>query len=107
MGSDHIISRDEYLAVLARRVLYSRAYTGFYISVICAAVFEVSLILMPHGGVGQMPQGALFTAVETYVTLGLLSEVAMRLALQRRRFCSKVSNLLDLAGSTKEGEKRQ
>lgn len=114
MGSDHsgTITRDEYLAVLARRVLYSRTYTGFYISVICAAVFEVrarqrerwpgegavpsgamyaqvSLILLPHGGIGQLPQGPLFTAVETYVTLGLLSEVAMRLALQRRRFCSK------------------
>ena len=64
---------------------------------IVAGVVEVLWILLPHGGVGRLPDHPLFVAVETYVTVGLLGEVCLRLTLQGCEFFRQFSHLLDLA----------
>jgi len=93
--SSHEPNMDEYVQTLAKRMVYSRTYAAFYLSVILAGIVEVVWILLPHGGVGQLPDHILFTVVENYVTLGLLCDISMRAALQRRRFCREVANLVD------------
>ena len=89
----HLLSRNEYVETLAKRVIYSRAYTAFYVSVIVAGCVEVAWIFCC--GVGQLPQSSLFAVIESYVTLGLLTEVGMRAALLRRHFCLQVANVVD------------
>lgn len=91
------LSRHEYVDILAKRVLYSRAYTGFYVTLIGAGLVEVVWILSPDGGgVGHLPHHGAFTVVESYVTVGLILELALRAALQRRLFWSQFANLFDL-----------
>ena len=55
-----------------------------------ALIPQVIWVLLPHGGVGQLPDHFLFTVVENYVTLGLFCDISMRAALQGRRFCREV-----------------
>ena len=91
------LSRHEYVDILAKRVLTSRAYTGFYVTLICAGLVEVVWILSPDGGgVGHLPHHGAFTVVESYVTVGLILELALRAALQKRLFWTQVANLFDL-----------
>lgn len=90
------------MQILAKRLLYSRAYTCFYLSMITAGVVEVGwIILAPTAsaeGVSQLPTHPAFTAVETYVTLGLLCELSMRAMLfGMKSFCSLPANLFDSA----------
>ena len=95
------LSRNEYIDILAKRVLYSRAYTIFYVSLICSGVAEVAWILLPTaGGVGILPQHGLFTVVESYVTAGLVLELALHATLQRRSFWLTLGNYLDAAVAT-------
>ena len=95
-SSSSALSRNEYIDILARRVLYSRAYTVFYASLICAGVAEVAWILLPtSGGVGVLPTHGAFTMVECYVTVGLVLEMALHAALQRRAFWRKPENYFD------------
>ena len=91
------LSRHEYVDILAKRVLYSRAYTGFYVTLIGAGLVEVVWIMSPDGGgVGHLPDHGAFTVVESYVTVGLILELALRAVLQRRLFWTQVANLFDL-----------
>lgn len=106
------LSRDEYVQTLAKRISYSRAYTAFYISVIAAALLEVGWIVFPGGAAssdgsasaaaplsrpaGHLPSSRLFSAVESYVTLGLLAELGVRAAMQQRGFWSHRANWLDI-----------
>jgi hypothetical protein len=95
-SSSSALSRNEYIDILAKRVLYSRAYTVFYASLICAGVAEVAWILLPtSGGVGMLPKHGAFTMVECYVTVGLVLEIALHAALQRRAFWRKPENYFD------------
>jgi hypothetical protein len=89
------IERSEYVDIIARRVRFSRLFAGFYISVIVASLIEVVWVLTPHGGVGRLPDSALFVFVETYVTVGLVLELLLRAILQRAHFCSDRGNILD------------
>ena len=90
-------SSSEYVDILARRVVFSRTHTLLCTSVILAGVVEVLWILLPtpSSGVGRLPDHWLFGAVETYVTIGLLGELLLRLALQRRGFWRNRANLFD------------
>ena len=100
-ASSSALSRNEYIDILAKRVLYSRAYTIFYVSLICSGVAEVAWILLPTaGGVGILPQHGLFTVVESYVTAGLVLELALHATLQRRSFWLTLGNYLDAAVAT-------
>ena len=95
-SSSSALSRNEYIDILAKRVLYSRAYTGFYASLICAGVAEVAWILLPtSGGVGVLPKHGAFTMVECYVTVGLVLEMVLHAALQRHAFWRKPENYFD------------
>ena len=90
-------SSSEYVDILARRVVFSRTHTLLCTSVILAGVVEVLWILLPtpSSSVGRLPDHWLFGAVETYVTIGLLGELLLRLALQRRGFWRNRANLFD------------
>ena len=91
------MSRNEYLDILAKRVLYSRAYTGFYVSLIVAGLVEVVWILSPtDGGIGHLPHHGAFTLIESYVTVGLILELALRFTLQNRGFWTRLSNIFDM-----------
>ena len=97
-SSAHSLTKGEYVQILAKRVLYSRAYTCFYLSMIGAGVIEVCWILAPSagGGFGQLPTHPAFTAVETYVTIGLVCELTMRAILSGpAAFCSLPANVFD------------
>ena len=95
-SSSSALSRNEYIDILAKRVLYSRAYTVFYASLICAGVAEVAWILLPtSGGIGVLPKHGAFTTVECYVTVGLVLEMALHAALQRHAFWRKLENYFD------------
>lgn len=82
---------------LAKRVVFSRTHTVLYSTVIAAGVWEVLWILLPTrtSGIGGLPDHWLFGAVETYVTLGLLGEIVLRLLLQRHDFWRSRANLFD------------
>ena len=86
---------DEYFDILAKRVVYSRAHSCLCGTMILAGVAELSWILLPNGGIGQLPEHPCFVLLETYVTLGLLVEIALRAVLQRRAFLQRWSNLFD------------
>ena len=86
---------DEYVDILAKRVIYSRAHTCLCGSMICAGTVEVAWTLLPHGGIGHLPHHPFFVFVEVYVTLGLVGELALRAALQRRDFFRRRVNLID------------
>ena len=95
-SSSSTLSRTEYFDILAKRVLHSRTYAGFYLSLVGAGLVEVAWILLPQGGVGQLPRHFVFTIVESYVTVGLVLELALRAALQRRGFWHRLSNTFDM-----------
>ena len=78
--------RIDYVDVLAKHLLVSHAHTIACAAMIVASVIEVVWILLPHGGVGRLPDHPVFVLVESYVTLGLLAETALRVVLQRRDF---------------------
>ena len=86
---------DEYVDIVAKRVLYSRAHTCVCSTMIIAGTIEVAWTLLPHSGVGHLPHHPFFVFVEVYVTLGLLGELALRAALQRKDFCRRRVNLID------------
>eukprot|EP00967_Tisochrysis_lutea_P137922 scaffold248277_cov35-Tisochrysis_lutea.AAC.2 len=46
---------------------------------------------------GHLPTSSLFSAVETYVTLGLWAELGVRAAMQQRAFCAHRANWVDMA----------
>ena len=81
--------RIDYVDVLAKQLLVSHAHTMACATMIVAGFVEVVWILLPHGGVGQLPDHPVFVAVETYVTLGLLLDIALRVALKRGAFCNE------------------
>ena len=90
-----------YSQIVARRIAISQAHSCLCATVVGAGVVEILWILLPAGVVdpsaaGQPPDSALFAAIETYVTIGLICELALRMALQRGAFCAQRSNLLDL-----------
>ena len=87
----------EYANILAIRLVHSRVHALLCGTVLCAGIVEVIWILHPDGGVGQLPTHGLFVAVESYVTLGLVMELALRGGVQRADFCQRRSNWLDLA----------
>lgn len=62
-----------------------------------ACVLEVGWSLLPHGGVGSLPYNPLFLCIELYVTVGLVGELLLRLALQRGDFCHRRANWVDTA----------
>ena len=130
-GTSHT-SRGEYVQILAKRLVYSRAYTIFYASMIIAGIVEVRVnrivahtaarcerapqqpgrtltgraprqvlwIILPgpSSGFGQLPDSVVFTAVETYVTIGLVCELALR-AIHggMKSFCGAKANIFDSA----------
>lgn len=85
----------EYASILAKRVLFSRAYTFFYTSLIVAGIVEAIFIFIPHGGVGKLPRHPVFTLLEGYVTIGLVCEITLRALQQRHDFCRHRANILD------------
>ena len=94
----HSMSNSEYMQILARRLMYSRAYTFFYASMIVAGVVELVWILVPGmsgNGFHQLPTSPWFTAVETYVTVGLVCELGLRATLKPTNFCRSPANVFD------------
>ena len=94
-SSSHSGDVEEYVDTVAKRVLFSRAHTCLCGTMICAGTIELAWTLVPHGGVGYLPQHPFFVFVEVYVTVGLLGELMLRAALQRRDFCRRRVNLID------------
>ena len=91
-------NRSEYADILAKRVVFSRGHTILCTSMLIAGCVEVLWILLPMGsGVGSLPDHPLFLLVESYVTLGLLCEILLRLVLQRGSFCKRWSNVFDVS----------
>ena len=90
-------SYTEYVEILARRILFSRLHSTLCATVLGASVIEVLWIVLPSSasGWGHMPNHWLFFIVESYVTLGLMGEIALRVALERRAFFDKRSNIFD------------
>jgi len=89
--------RGEYVDILAKRVVFSRAHVCLCSSILVASVVEVLWILLPmHSASGQLPDHPLFTLVESYVTLGLVIEITLRALLEKRSFCRRWSNVFDV-----------
>ena len=99
VGSSQMDARDtpsdEYVDILAKRMLYSRAHTCLCGTMMCAVTLEVAWTLLPHGGIGHLPHHPVFIFVEIYVTLGLLGELLLRAALQRKDFWNRRANAFD------------
>ena len=90
---------QEYLQILAKRVLFSRLHSFLCATVIAAGVVEVLWILLPttDSGIGHPPDHWLFQIAESYVTLGLVGEIVLRLALEGwHTFFAKRANQFDL-----------
>ena len=59
---------------------------------------QVAWIILPgpSSGFGQLPDSVLFTAVETYVTIGLVCELLLRAVNGGiRNFCRVKANVFD------------
>ena len=99
MTHDDYDRAREYINILARRLIFSRFYSCFFVSLIVACITEVLWVLLPHGGgVGQIPTDTAFVAIEAYVTVGLALELLLRGILQHKTFwlfCSECANVLD------------
>ena len=92
--------RIEYADILAKRVIFSRAHAVLCASMLVAGVVEVLWIFHElHSSTGErhLPEHVVFTVLETYVTIGLVGEIVLRLILQRQDFCLKWSNIVDVA----------
>jgi hypothetical protein len=94
-ASVHAGDVDEYVDILAKRVIHSNAHTCLCGSMIVAGTIEVAWTLLPHGGVGQLPHHPFFVFVGVYITLGLVGELVLRAALQRHDFFRRRVNLID------------
>ena len=87
---------QEYLDIVAKRVVFSRAHVCLCTSILMASIVEVLWIVLPmHSASGQLPDHPLFTLVESYVTFGLVVEISLRAVLEKRAFCQKFSNVFD------------
>ena len=103
------ISSEEYLQTVASRVLYSQACGAFYLSLLAASVTEILWIVHPsldpyhwiidpsHCCRLSYPRSRLFLLIETYLTLGLSAETALRLLWQRSAFWTHKGNVFDAA----------
>jgi len=93
-----IEDHNEYVDILAKRVVFSRAFVCLSSSILVAGVIEVLWIVLPiRSGYGRVPNHWLFLVVEGYVTIGLIVEILLRAVLEKREFCSKWSNVFDVA----------
>lgn len=96
-------SRVAYADILARRLVFSRVHTAVCATMLVAGVVEVLWILLTAisgSGGGGLPTHPLFIFIESYVTLGLLGEILLRVAMQRREFCRKSTNVFDVVVAT-------
>ena len=98
-GESSALAASEYVDILAKRVAFSRTNALLCGTLIAAGVAEVLwiVLLAVTGRPGQLPDHWLFVLIETYVTLGLLAEIALRLALERSAFFRQLSNIFDIS----------
>ena len=92
--------RIEYADILAKRVIFSRAHAVLCASMLVAGVVEVLWIfheLRTSTGERQLPEHFAFAVLETYVTIGLVGEILLRVILQRKDFCLKWTNIVDVS----------
>ena len=98
------VSREEYVQTVATRVVYSRGYGAFYVSMLAASITEIVWILHPwtdpaHCCSLRYPDSPVFFVVESYLTLGLVGDTALRMKWQGREFWTQWGNKFDFGVS--------
>jgi hypothetical protein len=86
----------EKLDIFVRRAYVSEGYKLLCCSFVAAGVLECTWLICSGG---ELPLHPLFVLLEGYVTVGLLAEVLLRAALERRQFWRRAENLIDLSVS--------
>jgi len=96
------LSHGEYVQTVATRVVYSRGYGAFYVSLLAASITEIVWIFHPwtdHCCRLAYPTSPVFFVVESYLTLGLVGDTALRMVWQRGAFWGQCGNVFDVSVS--------
>jgi hypothetical protein len=97
------ISNQEYAQTVATRVVYSRGYGAFYVSLLVASITELLWVLHPwaSGGCCRLayPTSPVFFVVESYLTIGLVGDTVLRMVWQREAFWTQCGNVFDVSVS--------